>query len=49
MAVASVDACYRWYPNGFVTHVQKGDVPSRYESLARYLTKYVVSPPISLR
>jgi hypothetical protein len=44
-----VDDCYRRYPNGFVANVQKGDVPSRYESLARYLAKYVVSPPISLR
>ena len=44
-----VDICYRRYPNGFVANVQKGDVPSRYESLARYLAKYVVSPPISLR
>jgi hypothetical protein len=44
-----VDACYRQYPNGFVTNVQKGDVPSRYQSLATYLAKYVVSPPISLR
>lgn len=44
-----VDACYRKYPNGFVANVQPGDVPSRYESLARYLAKYVVSPPISLR
>jgi Putative transposase len=44
-----VDLCYTQYPNGFVTNVQKGDVPSRYESLARYLAKYVVSPPISLR
>ena len=44
-----VDLCYTRYPNGFVTNVQKGDVPSRYESLARYLAKYVVSPPISLR
>src|SRR4029450_6320868 len=32
-----------------VTNVQKGDVPARYQSLARYLAKYVVSPPISLR
>jgi hypothetical protein len=32
-----------------VTNVQKGDVPSRYQSLATYLAKYVVSPPISLR
>lgn len=44
-----VDACFTRYPNGFVTNVQKGDVPARYESLARYLAKYVVSPPISLR
>jgi hypothetical protein len=29
--------------------VQKGDVPARYQSWARYLAKYVVSPPISLR
>src|SRR5712664_3935500 len=44
-----VDACYKTYPNGFVANVQKGDVPSRYQSLATYLAKYVVSPPISLR
>ena len=44
-----VQTCYDTYPNGFVAHVQKGDVPSRYQSLARYLAKYVVSPPISLR
>jgi hypothetical protein len=44
-----VDACYTRYRHGFITNVQKGDVPSRYESLARYLAKYVVSPPISLR
>jgi hypothetical protein len=44
-----VHACYAKYPNGFVANVQKGDVPSRYQSLATYLAKYVVSPPISLR
>ena len=44
-----VDVCYTRYREGFVTNVQKGDVPSRYQSLARYLAKYVVSPPISLR
>jgi hypothetical protein len=43
------DVCYRRYRNGFGTNVQKGDVPSRYQSLATYLAKYVVSPPISLR
>jgi hypothetical protein len=44
-----VDTCYTRYREGFVTNVQKGDVPSRYQSLACYLAKYVVSPPISLR
>jgi len=44
-----VDACYTRYRAGFVTNVHKGDVPARYQSLARYLAKYVVSPPISLR
>ena len=44
-----VDACYTKYGQGFVTHVQQGEVPARYQSLARYLVKYVVSPPISLR
>jgi len=46
---AATDTCYTRYRAGFVTNVQKGDVPARYQSLARYLAKYVVSPPISLR
>src|SRR2546422_8581758 len=44
-----VDACFRKYPNGLVTNVQKGQVPSGYQSLARYVAKYVVSPPIAVR
>ena len=32
-----------------MTNVQKGKVPSQYQSLARYVAKYVVSPPISVR
>ena len=44
-----VDYCYKHYPKGFVANVQKGDVPTRYKSLAKYLAKYVVSPPISIR
>ena len=44
-----VDDCYKKYPKGFVANVQKGDVPNRYKSLAKYLAKYVVSPPISVR
>jgi Putative transposase/Transposase zinc-binding domain len=44
-----VDGCFKQYPNGLVTNVQKGQVPSGYQSLARYVAKYVVSPPISVR
>src|SRR5215471_15960084 len=44
-----VDTCDTRYRAGFVTNVQKGDVPTRYQSLARYRATYVVSPPISLR
>ena len=44
-----VDECYKKYPKGFVANVQKGEVPGGYESLAKYLSKYVVSPPISIR
>jgi Putative transposase/Transposase zinc-binding domain len=44
-----VDVCFRKYPNGLVTHVQQGQVPSQYQSVARYVAKYVVRPPISVR
>jgi hypothetical protein len=44
-----VDTCFKQYPNGLVTNVQKGTVPSQYQSLARYVAKYVVSPPIAVR
>jgi predicted SnoaL-like aldol condensation-catalyzing enzyme len=44
-----VDGCFKQYPNGLVTNVQKGQVPSGYQSLARYVAKYVVRPPISVR
>lgn len=44
-----VDKCFRRYPKGFIAQVQKGDVPSRYHTLATYLAKYVVTPPISVR
>ncbi len=46
---ALIDACYKRYPHGFVANVQRGDVPARYQSLATYLAKYVVSPPIAVR
>jgi hypothetical protein len=44
-----VDACFTTYPNGLVTNVHKGQVPSQYQSVARYVATYVVSPPISVR
>ena len=44
-----VDACFRTYPHGLVTTVQQGQVPSPYQSVARYVATYVVSPPIAVR
>jgi hypothetical protein len=44
-----VDGCFRKYPNGLVTNVQKGKVPAQYQSVARYVAQYVVSPPIAVR
>ena len=43
------DRAWRDYPKGFVAFLQPGDVPHGGKGLARYLAKYVVSPPISLR
>ena len=37
------------YPDGLVTNVQKGQVPAQSQSVARYVAKYVVSPPIAVR
>ena len=44
-----VDGCFKKYPNGLVTNVQRGNVPSEYQSLARYVATYVVRPPIAVR
>ena len=44
-----VDTCFRQYPDGLVTNVQKGAVPAQAYSVARYVAKYVVSPPIAVR
>jgi hypothetical protein len=46
---AKIDELYRKYPNGLVANIQKGKVPKRIRQLAKYLAKYVVSPPISIR
>ena len=40
---------WKEYPNGFVAHVRKGDVPELCRGLARYLAKYVACPPIAVR
>ena len=32
-----------------MTNVQKGAVPAQAHSVARYVAKYVVSPPIAVR
>jgi hypothetical protein len=44
-----VDTCFRKYPDGLVTNVQTGALPEQAHSVARYVAKYVVSPPISVR
>jgi hypothetical protein len=44
-----VDTCFTRYPNGLVTNVQKGAVPAQLQSVARYVAKYVVSPPMAVR
>src|SRR5438309_3488897 len=44
-----VAACFTRYPDGLVTHVQKGHVPAQYQSVARYVARYVVSTPIAVR
>src|SRR3954454_2694200 len=44
-----VERCYTRYREGFVTNVQKGKVPAQSQSLARYVAKYMVSPPIAVR
>ena len=44
-----IDRCWREYPNGLVAYIEKEDIPKSGKGLARYLAKYVVSPPISLQ
>jgi len=44
-----IDDLYKKYPRGLVAHVTKGKVPDRCQGLAKYLAKYVASPPIAIR
>ena len=46
---SDIDEAWRQFPKGFVAHVQKGKVPPGGKGVAKYLAKYVVSPPISVR
>jgi hypothetical protein len=44
-----IDVLCRKYPKGFVANIKKGNVPERCRGLAKYLAKYLASPPISVR
>ncbi|MDP6477408.1 MAG: transposase [Nitrospinaceae bacterium] len=44
-----IDRGWKQFPKGFVAHIQKGEVPQGGKGIAKYLAKYVVSPPISVR
>jgi hypothetical protein len=44
-----VDELWQTYTKGFVAHVTKGRVPESCRGLAKYLAKYVASPPIAVR
>ena len=44
-----IDRGWKDFPKGFVAHVQRGEVPAGGKGIAKYLAKYVVSPPISVR
>lgn len=43
-----IDRLWRKYPNGLVAYLERGEVPEGGGGLARYLAKYVVSPPIAI-
>ena len=44
-----IDLLWKDYPQGFVGHVSKGKAPEYSKGLAKYLAKYVASPPISVK
>ncbi len=43
-----IDDLWKKYPNGLVANVQKGTVPESCRGLAKYLARYIASPPISV-
>ena len=44
-----VNEIWKKYPDGLVAHIKKGQVPESCRGLAKYLAKYVASPPIAVR
>lgn len=44
-----IDELWKRYPKGLVANVNKGKVPRKCKGLAKYLAKYLASPPISVR
>ena len=44
-----IDRAWNDYSKGFVAYLQPGKVPPGGQGLAKYLAKYVVAPPISVR
>lgn len=44
-----IEELWKRYPKGLVANVSKGEVPERSKGLAKYLAKYLASPPISVR
>lgn len=46
---ALIDELWKKYPKGLVAHVSKEDVSEGGGGLAKYLAKYVASPPIAVR
>lgn len=45
----NIDKAWRDNRQGFVIYIQNGEVPAGGKGLAKYLAKYLVSPPISVR
>ena len=43
-----IDYLWKKYPKGLVANVQKGTVPESCRGLAKYLARYIASPPISV-
>jgi hypothetical protein len=44
-----IDELWKKYPKGFVANSSRGEAPQKARGLARYLAKYVASPPISVK